>query len=275
MSKNKEQSKKNTEIATRIGKLADLVWRGNRSQMGRDLGFAQQVVSRVIAGDHQPSAEFVTALANWPGINRDYLLNGVGEPLLTPGIESNVGLYLPVADELLFGPPSEYPDRLSGMSHPVAGAFHTTTAYYHRVLGGSPLTKERKDILVGDLLLVEAAEVWTRRAGAILGRLCIFRVKADKRTELMIGEVGKITKHYSEFGEGQGNDFEQFDVTLYGRTGDASLIVPPWWQSGPPPETSARKTWRISDVAPKVGGLRLDRADVIGVVVKLERLFKP
>src|SRR5262245_9271107 len=121
----KTQALVTTEFQARLAKLAELVWRGNQSQMQRDLGIDQSSLSKVLAAKQQPSAALVERLANWKGVNPGWLLCGKGEPLLEGPFSPGVGLYRPLLDELIPGPLAEFTALTKGDSYPVAGAHYT------------------------------------------------------------------------------------------------------------------------------------------------------
>jgi hypothetical protein len=272
MSKRQRKGAANKELVRRIQKLADLIWRGNRSMMGRDLHLSQPVVSRVLAGLHPPSAKFLEALANWPGVNRDFLLAGVGEPLIEPGTESNRGLYLPVAAELLPGPPNENPELLTGVGFPVAQAFYTPSSYWLRVTREMAVSRSSESIVPDDLLLLETNKVWTRRKKAVLGKLCSFCIGSGSHAELLLGLIDQVN-HCDPYED----DFGQYEVTLFGGPPKAWLIVPE-------PERIENVQARSKGEAPparplsafasKVKGLLLGLDDVTGVCIKLDRYFQ-
>src|SRR3954453_1774859 len=84
----KEESGANIsrELLARIVELSELVWHGNRSQMGRDLEVDQSAISKVLAGKQQPGAKFLERLATWPGVNVGWLFLGQGDPGLEGGL---------------------------------------------------------------------------------------------------------------------------------------------------------------------------------------------
>src|SRR5262245_10234320 len=98
--------------------LADRVWGGNPARMAREVGVSTAAVSRVLSGEQVPSTRLIEALAHRSEINIHWLLTGEGDPLAEAG--AGAGRSCPIADHLLPGTPEEYPDRLSGVSFPVA-----------------------------------------------------------------------------------------------------------------------------------------------------------
>ncbi|MFO0822840.1 MAG: hypothetical protein U0792_06930 [Gemmataceae bacterium] len=191
-------------------------------------------------------------------------------------------LSLPLVDSPLPGLPQDHPELLSGERYPVAEPFSSTTRYWHRIPLGAALAKSRQEVLANDLLLIETAEGWVRRPRAILGHLCVFKVRSreDKQTQLVLGSVGKFSANMptffdEEIGLKSEDKYEAYAVDLYGDDlGEAALIVPGGWQSGETPlRTTPDEAWDIQKVAPNFEGRRLDRADVVGVVIQLVRRF--
>lgn len=183
----------------RIIHLAELIWKGNRSQMGRDLGVDQSSLSKVLASKQQPSAALIERLANWKGVNPGWLLCGKGEPLLEGPFSPGVGLYRPLLDELIPGPLAEFPAASKGVSYPVAAAHYTETNYWLRVPPRHPVTvKNSESVLnqsgvnVHDLLLMETDPAWTRSAPRVRGKLVALLVGDAHATNrrMVFGKVG-------------------------------------------------------------------------------------
>jgi transcriptional regulator with XRE-family HTH domain len=249
----REGSSISPDLLARIVRLSELTWKGNRSQMGRDLGIDQAAVSRVLAGKQQPSAKLLERLATWPGVNVVWLLSGHGQPLIEGGARAGDGPDLPLVEELLPGPPGDHPERLSGAGHPVAPRFHSPTAYWYRVQAGTPLTRDRKDLVAGDLLFMEAGEAWTRRAEAVRGRLCGFRVRTGRKERVLWGAVSLAPDAYFE-------SYEPYRVDLFGEAGQAVLVIP----DAPSGLEEARRA---------ASGACLTLDQVACVCVRLERTF--
>ncbi len=205
-------------LHARILELSELVWRGNRSQMGRDLDVDQSAMSKVLAGKQQPSAKLLEKLAAWPGINIGWLFRGDGEPLLEDGMRPGVGQFRPLIDELLPGAPEEHPDRLTGISYPVSAAFHSPTSYWYRLSRRSPVVASCPTVLEGDQMLIETGEKWTRRWGAVLGMYCAFRLGKGRRERVLLGKVDKIGNAYFY-------QYEIYKVNIFSEPADAWLIV--------------------------------------------------
>ena len=160
-----------TELQDRIGRLAEVVWKGNQSQMGRDLGIDQSSLSKTLTGKQQPSAALVERLANWKGVNPGWLLCGKGEPLLEGPFAPGVGLYRPLLEEMPPGPLGDFPGLGTGVSYPVAGAHFTDTGYWFRVPVNAPITYGNIGVKSRDLLLMETDPRWTRSAARLGGKL--------------------------------------------------------------------------------------------------------
>ncbi len=75
-------------IAGRIGYLLQHVWFGNQSEMARDLGCSQSLISKVVAGERSPGHKLMQALTEHPTINKGWLIAGEGPPL---AVEAGAG----------------------------------------------------------------------------------------------------------------------------------------------------------------------------------------
>jgi hypothetical protein len=199
--------------------LAKLLWEGNQARMADGLGVSPPVISRVLAGQQQPTGKLLAALAGRADINLRWVLTGEGEPVLEPGMGPGRGRFLPVVDGLLTGPPGEQPHLLSGTSYPVAEAFYSASSYWYRIPAGARVIASDEMIAVGDKLLMESDEKLTRRSGAVLGRFCGIRVRAGNRENVVLAKVNSASEVYFE-------PCSQFCVDTFGDLGELWLIVP-------------------------------------------------
>ena len=174
----------------RVVQLSELLWQGNRSLMERMLGVDQPTISRVLLGKQKTSAKLLEKLATYPGVNVAWLLLGQGEPLAEGGQRPGVGRFRPLVEELLPGPLGEHEERLTGVSYPIAAAYDSPSSYWYRVPEDSPVTKKGAGrVLAHDLMLMETDARWTRKADAVFGKFCGFRIKKGKRDRVVLGRV--------------------------------------------------------------------------------------
>lgn len=243
-----------TGLHARIVRLSELVWGGNRSQMGRDLGVDQSAISKVLAGKQEPSAKLLEKLASHPRVNSVWLFTGVGEPLIEGGLRPGVGGYCPLLDELLPGPLAEHRDRLSGVSYPVASPFDTPTSYWYRVPANTPVTISDHKVQGGDLFLIETDPTWTHKSAAVLGKFCGFPVKKGKKEAVELWWVDAYDHSTSMEG------YEQYRVDTF-KQGDKTWLIVPLDANG---EENARQS---------LDGVCLTLDKIVCVGVKLERPF--
>jgi transcriptional regulator with XRE-family HTH domain len=222
--------------------------------MGRDLGIDQSAISKILAGKQEPSATLLERLAAWPGVDIGWLFLGRGEPLLEEGMRAGVGQFRPLADELLPGPPDEHPDRLRGLSYPVAAAFYSHSSYWYRVPPRSAVVGSCGDVLVRDQMLIETDERWTRQGGAVLGKFCVFRIRTGPRGRMLLGKVDVLAQEYFE-------SYERFKVDFFGDADEASLVIAE-------SDSGMKEGLRVA------GGMGLVMQQICGVCVLLERPFE-
>ncbi|QJW93123.1 helix-turn-helix domain-containing protein [Frigoriglobus tundricola] len=246
-----DDSEKGSGIAERLKHLRDLLWDGNNSRMGRELGnISHPVISRVLAGDQPPPGKLLEALAKWPGLNVRWLFAGEGEPLSERGLGAGGGHFSPIARELLPGEPGQHPELLTQTSLPVAAAFYSTTAYWFPVPKGHALTKDtRAKLAAGDYLLIETSPNWTLRELAYADRLCVFTVGRPSGCVLAVVDRGDIDPE------------PPFTLRPFWEYGDA-VMVPS--EDSPHPEDGPRPDDRKK--------FRFYRNDLVGVCRQLCRL---
>ena len=139
--------------------------------MARAIRVSQGLISKVVNGQQNPGQRLLNALAAHPRINAEWVLCGLGQPVPFPEEGS-----LPVTTALLPGPPLRFPQFLSGRRHPVARDYARPTRYWWMLTSTSALVSEPAlRLALGDLLLMEADEEWTRRPDMTAGRICGFR----------------------------------------------------------------------------------------------------
>lgn len=174
-------------VRKRIRYLLDHRWGGSQRGMARAIGVSQGLISKVLSATQKPGRRLLGAIERYPGINSDWLRNGIGHPLPTPEQGS-----LPVALGVLPGPPLEYPHLLTGSRHPVADAMYRLSRYWMSVPSQSPLlSAERFQVRPGDLLLLEAERVWAGRPDLAAGRLCGVRTGSGPAAEYRLARVGQ------------------------------------------------------------------------------------
>src|SRR5262249_27080242 len=124
----------------------------------------------------------------------------------------------------------------------------------YRVAPRSPIVDGCPEVQPRDLLLIDADEKRTRQWGAVLGKICTFRLGRGRRERVLLGQVADWGNEY--FAE-----FERFGVELFGEPGEHWLIV-------------ADSVAGIEAGRRAVSGTCLVMAQVAGVCVLLERPFE-
>lgn len=195
--------------------------------MASTLGVPHASLSRVINHGQLPSAEMILGLARVGRVNLDWLLGDGSSPVpATPA-----GVFLPVCDRLLPGPPSASPESLPPLGLPTASPYLLRDAYWFRVPAGSPVVArgdggERQDkadkndgwrVRPGDLLLIEAGPAWVARVAAFAGRLVVLR--HPERAE---GLFARVAEDEEFFGESVGRHHK---LDTFGLYPDADLFV--------------------------------------------------
>ena len=98
--------------------------------MALQIDVSPGLMSRVLAGLVPPSKKLLQAIAQQPQVNAQWLLTGKGTPLQTqPQVLTDIGAIVPVAKQLLPGPPLESEDLLSHRFVSVLRAFYSATTY--------------------------------------------------------------------------------------------------------------------------------------------------
>lgn len=184
----------------RVRWLLDRVWEGNRSEMARAVGCSHSVLTKIAAEQQDPGRRLLTAIASHPKVNPGWLLSGQGEPLLAERPDAPPeGWPIPIAKQVLPGPPDLHRDLLSGEHFPVAGGFYRPTRYWLEIQRGDLVAKsDEVRIDAGDLLLMETDENWRRQIPMVDERLCVVRLDFKGKREDRLGLVSYYPGDESE-----------------------------------------------------------------------------
>jgi hypothetical protein len=139
--------------------------------MAKDLGFSHTAIIRVISSGRLPGPRLLAALGSHPGVRREWLLRGSGEPLeKSVANPTSADAMLPLAKFLLPGTIDANRDRLSDAHMAVASRDFRPTRYWYIVDAADHVTDE---LLVGDSLLIESDGTWMSRPHLLQNKWCV------------------------------------------------------------------------------------------------------
>jgi transcriptional regulator with XRE-family HTH domain len=232
------------DLARRLEGLRDGLWRGNASDMARDLGVSKAALSRVLNGAQAAPTALLLALAGYPGVDAGWLLTGVRPP--------HRPVAVPIARDLLPGPPGEHPGAITPFTVAVLPPTDAPADRLYAVLvrDGAPYAGHpRTGLRAGDCLVVAAGRPAAARVGRPGGLLVVrggppaapagwlAAVKEeDERVRAEMFEDGHRTCEYAPAGEDGG----AARVNGYEVVGAVVLVtrwLDPWplpWASGGP-----------------------------------------
>jgi len=172
----------------RVKLLLENLWAGHQGKMAADLGVTQGLISKIIRQVQGPGRKLLVKLASQPGVNREWVIRGEGQPFLSPTKGS-----LPIAMGVLPGSPEHHPALLTGQRHPVADAFERPSRYWITVQPSCPLLLLTDlALLPGDLLLLESnSETWVGQFTRLVGK--VFGVAFRRRTEVVYA-LGRLER---------------------------------------------------------------------------------
>lgn len=156
-----------TQLCERVAFYRDNLFHGRTREMARYLDITHSVISKVTRGLQGPGEDFLNRLSGHPLVNTDWLLKGIGEPILplTSGT-------LPVSESILPGAPVHHRELLTGERYPISNAQENHSRYWFR--HGYDLPK--LGIMAGDLLLIETDRNQLLRLDLIHHKLCAVSV---------------------------------------------------------------------------------------------------
>jgi hypothetical protein len=165
-----------------------MLWDGNQSRMARDLGCTQALISSVIHRRSFPGPKLLSALAQHPMVNVDWLVSGIGQPIKSSRPPAHV-CALPVAHRLLDGLVADCPESLSMMSLVVPAPKYRPTRYVFRVDEKQDDLTSSNAVRVGDYLILETdPATWRDQPQAVGGQICVIRSASDEKSALQLVE---------------------------------------------------------------------------------------
>lgn len=174
-------------LRERIAQLCTSLWGGNASQMAKELQISQPVASRVLRGGQPPSAKLIENLARDPRVNLAWLLRGEGAP---GDREAGCGVPVPIAKQLLPGPPADHAHLLSGDFFGLAPNYYRESRYWLEIQPTDPvLTSEIVRLKPRDLLLMDAGREAISAEERFFGDLCGVRVSGDEGASHKLARV--------------------------------------------------------------------------------------
>lgn len=194
MAKKRKTSSPGT-VRERFCFYVDTLFGGNQRRTAEYLGCSQAVISKIILGKQNPGGRVLDLMAQHPKVNPAWLLTGEGEPLLAEKKSAtDQGWPVPIAEELLPGPPKEYSNHLTGQMEYVAGSLYRETAYFYVVRDS-----QIEHILPGDRILLDADKArWRKNLSVLDGKLCAVQRHVS---EGVVIELCQLSCHTDQFGE--------------------------------------------------------------------------
>jgi len=169
-----QKSEKILDISTAAGRVAWAlahVWHGSQSRMAADIGVDQSTISVVVRGKRSPGKRFMNQVAAFPMLNANWILNGLGEPLIFQEQPGCGGQYFcPVAGYPLPRKPQSCRGMLTAFYRPVAAPDFSEERYWLQVEIGD---FHDKGFLRGDWLLMDAGRAWLDYPQLLAGQPCI------------------------------------------------------------------------------------------------------
>lgn len=170
----------------RFATVLEVVFGRSQGAMAKALGCSQSIISRIVRGKQAPGAKLLMTLAEYPALNRAWVLTGVGEPLLSQLQEYNGDAALPIARTPFVGLPYDHPLCLEDVLYPVPRNLHRRSRYWIRIVGDHPfITDNNLRVADGDMVLFESDKSeWPAR---LINKPCLINLKRDEEDHLCFG----------------------------------------------------------------------------------------
>lgn len=143
----------------RVRHLLSLKWNGNQTEMAKETKCAQATLSLIANSKKDPGKRVLNLIASTPGINRKWLFDGVGKPLVK-NVKQSVAsdCYLPVVKRAIPGNPSDHLDAMTGEKFEVMPTHATPNNYWLELRNDEPILAVGELMLrPGDRLLISTA----------------------------------------------------------------------------------------------------------------------
>ena len=172
------------------------MWGGNKARMAKDLGVSQAVLWKVVEGGQAPPGNLIEVLARRPNVNLPWLFRGEGKPNET---DSGQGIPIPIAKQILPGPPDNHRESLSGEMFSLTANYFRPTRYWREIQPGDPVLRSGLRLCVRDLLLMETDPRAFPDKERLDDELCGVNIIVNRAQKLKLGLV-----HYEPGNEESG-----------------------------------------------------------------------
>ncbi|MEI8375658.1 MAG: hypothetical protein WCJ35_22785 [Planctomycetota bacterium] len=165
--------------------------------MAKDIGVSQAVLWKVVEGGQAPPGKLIEVLARWPSVNLPWLFRGEGK---LNEADSGQGIPIPIAKQILPGPPDNHQMNLSGEMFSLTANFFRPTRYWHEIQPGDPVLRSSGlRLRVRDLLLMETDPRVFPDKERLDDELCGVNIVVNRAQKLKLGLV-----HYKPGNEESG-----------------------------------------------------------------------
>ena len=169
----------------RVRHILELHWKGNQTEMARAIGCSQASLSKVLNRKIEPGKRLLSLMAKHPNLNPEWVFSGKGKPLKAEE-RANTGLQIPIAKQVLPGPPDAFPEFLTEFTFAWASSAKTGARYWLQVQHSDPITRSPLvKIAKGDLLLMETDRAFFPPVDALVEHLCAVRLGASTKLALV------------------------------------------------------------------------------------------
>lgn len=202
-----EQSGEGWETADRVRWLLETHWKRSRSEMATAIKMSVTGLIKVVTRQQQPGRQLLTAIVSNSDVNPMWLLTGQGPPFTSGG--------LPVADEVLPGPPARYPHVLTDRKVDHLRDLFSPSRYWLRLRRSEPVTQMKgMNIQANDLLLLETDRALFPPREQLRLKLCVVTIEKGDQCRLTLAQVMYHDPDYEEGREWiEADTFERPQVT--------------------------------------------------------------
>lgn len=159
----------------RVRHLLTLRWNGNQTEMSKETKCAQATLSLIANSIKEPGKRVLNLIGSTPGVNRKWLFEGVGKPLVKDVKQTlATDCYLPVAKRAIPGNPSEHLDAMKGEKSEVMPTHATPYNYWLELSNDEPiLAVSELMLLPGDRLLISTDPEEIPKSSSLYGQIVV------------------------------------------------------------------------------------------------------
>lgn len=164
--------------AKRVEFLVEKLAAGSQRNLGVIGGVSHTTIAKIVSGQQHPGRKVLERLASIPTVNRDWLLNGIGNPLSETSLPApSFTVSIPLARSLIPGDVRNYRHLLTPRAINVPLVSAGAAVYAVEIAAWCPFSQRSEEgIRIGDILILDSdPDAWKSNTETLDGRLVVVK----------------------------------------------------------------------------------------------------